>query len=89
MVYVLIYTENFGPQERVANVLDSIPEIEDWRCDIRRCFFIKSYLCARRLGKKISRAFPEKRFLLTRISDERWGWLPKKSWNLFREDGEE
>lgn len=88
MVYVLIYTASFGPQEQVADFLDSIPEIEDWRCDIRRCFFIKTDLCVRRLGRKISKAFPEKRYLLTRISDDRWGWLPKKSWNLFREENE-
>ena len=86
MVYVLIYTNGMGTQEQVTELLDSISEIEDWRCDIHRCFFIKSSLDVRALGEKINTVFPGKRFLLTRISRERWGWLPRQSWNLFRED---
>ena len=82
-VYIFIYTGRVGTREEVKDVIDSIPEIIAWRSEIPHSFYIVSESNAdfladiflQRLGKKGL-------FLVSEISNNYQGWLPKRTWHL-------
>lgn len=85
-IYILIYSGSMGGLEDVSGFLDSIPEVYDWCSDMPRSIFVKTILSARQLGDKLHERFPRQRYLINRVAKDRWGWLPKSSWNMFKED---
>lgn len=74
-----------GNREEMKTLLNSIPEITDWRYDLPNSFFIQSELNAKKLGGLIKRQKPDSRYFLTEINpSNRQGWLPTSTWDFLK-----
>lgn len=89
MVYLLVYNNNLGDREAVKSLIESIPEIEAWRYDMPNCFYLSSDSSAQDLADLFLQRAPSAnggRFLITLITDNRQGYLPKDTWNFLRDN---
>lgn len=83
--YILIYNNTLGTLTEVTELLDSMSEITEWQTDIPNSFMLKSDLEAKQLANIIIEKKPNVRFLISEITENRQGWLPKKSWNFIKD----
>ena len=81
-VYLFVYSNDLGTREIVKNTVDSIESIILWRYDLPNSFYLVSTSSAIELSEKIRMKLGDKRFIITEISSNKQGWLPKKSWHL-------
>lgn len=86
MVYLFIYSSSFGDRQELKDYFDSCLFIEHWRCDLPNCFYLVSEETAYDISRHIKEKFPNSRYLLTEISSNRQGWLPKSTWNFIHEN---
>lgn len=82
MIYLFIYNDDFGNRETVKDILDSIPEITDWRYDLPHAFYLISDLSADQLADLVIEKKANARFFLTEVGQNRQGWLPKATWDF-------
>lgn len=83
--YIFIYSNTLGTLTEVTELLDSMSEISEWRTDIPNSFILKSDLEAKQLANIIIEKKPNARFLISEITENRQGWLPKESWNFIKD----
>lgn len=89
MVYLLVYNNNLGDRETVKSLIESITEIEAWRFDMPNSFYLSSNCSAQELADMFLSKAPKangRRFLITLITDNRQGYLPKDTWTFLREN---
>lgn len=84
-VYLLIYATTFGDREVIKNWFNQESGIVHWRYDLPNTFYIVSPKSASELSDSLGNFVGKKgRFLITEISDNRQGLLPKETWYLFK-----
>jgi hypothetical protein len=83
--FLLIYSDSLGTRDQIKAVLNSMPEVIIWRTDLPHCFYIISDDDAGVLARGIRAGRGNKgRFLVSEVSANKQGWLPKESWYLMR-----
>lgn len=84
--YLFIYNDDAGAREEIRGYIDKLPEILNWRCDMPHAFYLVSECSAKEIAEKI-RAFTgdEGRFLISEVTGNKQGWLPKRTWRLLNE----
>lgn len=85
-VYIFVHTRFMGPREEVRSMLESIEAIDGVYPLFDNSFLLRSEEHANTIAREIRTIYPNRRFLLSRISDQRQGWLPRRIWNFIRED---
>lgn len=80
--YLLIYSDSLGTREEVKDCLNSIGHIIHWRHDMPNSFYLISESTAQVLSESIVRKLGKKRFLITEISTNKQGMLPRETWDL-------
>ena len=77
--YLFIYDDDAGAREEIRGYIDKLPEILNWRCDMPHAFYLVSECSAREVAEKI-RSFTgdEGRFLVSEVTGNKQGWLPKR-----------
>jgi hypothetical protein len=85
--YIFVYDAKTGTREQVQAAIDKMPEILNWRRDtIPNMFYIISNESAQTLADLIKEAFPQAcAFLIIEASENRQGYLTKKSWEMLGE----
>lgn len=87
MVYLFIYSDDMGNRETVKALLNSIPQITNWRYDLPNAFYIESVKSADELADLIIERRPNTRFFITEISkSNKQGWLPKDTWTFLNKE---
>ena len=81
---LLVYANNLGTREEVKGVIDDMPEIKIWRFDMPNSFYLISPETPSALSKKLREKLPNGRFLISEISENVQGFLPKQSWHLIQ-----
>ncbi len=82
-VYILLYDNSFVRHE-LRTLLDTAPEVLDWRYDTPNCFYLISRESAERLAKIIEsqRKTEKSRFLVEEVGSNRQGWLAADTWDF-------
>lgn len=80
--YLFIYSNTFGERDRVKQIIESISIISNWRYDLPNCFYITSESSANELAEEILQRVPNTRFLISEVSENKQGWLPKDTWKF-------
>ena len=84
--YLLIYSSGVGTREEVRDYIDELPEILNWRYDIPHAFYLVSESSADEITEKIlTFTDGDGRFLITEVTENSQGWLPKRTWQLLNE----
>ena len=84
-VYQLTCSPLFGEENDVTYMLKGIDSIKDLRSPIPYFFLIKTYDTAPTLAEKLLKVFPGRRFLLSELTDNRQGYLPKDTWDFIKD----
>jgi hypothetical protein len=82
MAYLLVYNDALGSREDVKGCLEGMSDVITWKYDLPHAFYIISEADARTLGKTIRERIGDGRFLITEITANKGGWLPKETWYL-------
>ena len=85
-IYIFAYSRFMGNTDEVRELLEQIDCIEDIRQLLQGTFLLLSEAEASDLHTKIKRLAPNKRFLISEISNNRQGWLPKRTWEFIRQN---
>lgn len=83
--YILLYGDQVA-REVVRAWADSCDLVYTWRYDLVGSIYLISAYSAKELAEQF-REFcaPAKvRFLVTEVTENRWGWMPPETWYLFR-----
>ena len=81
--YLFIYSDYMGPREAITGYLDSRPEIIYWRYDLPNTIYLISESSAEKLYEVVQNFNQQRgRFLISEVSLNKQGWLPKETWNL-------
>ncbi|MCA0153762.1 hypothetical protein [Winogradskyella vincentii] len=80
--YLLVYSNSLGTREKVKNCLDKSNLVIHWRYDLPNAFYIISEDSANELSDMIRGKLGNGRFIVTEISSNKQGWLPRQTWDL-------
>jgi len=82
--YIITYSDQLGTQEKVADVIDNLPEIVDWRYDMQNCIYFKSNYKPKYLSEKIRAKLPKGRFIIVEIGNNKMrnGYLTQSTWDF-------
>lgn len=83
--YLLAFSDSLGSQEKVKACLDKLSEVEYWRFDMPYAFYIISDKSASTIASAVRAELGDGRFLITEISSNKQGWLPKASWTFIND----
>lgn len=80
--YVLVYSADWT-KDQVRTYIDSLREIINWRTDLPNSFYLVSEKSADELAT-LFRSFTKDKglFLISEVSANKQGWLPKDSWDM-------
>ena len=81
--YLFVYANTLGDRDNVKQVLESIPSIKNWRCDMPNSFYIWSDSSAQDIVTAIADKVGDatsKRFLVVEITSNKQGYLTKDTW---------
>ena len=86
-VHLLVYGDKTGDRESIKKVLNSIPEVINWRFDMPNSFYIKSEKTAEELSALFTKVLNKdsKRFLIVEITDNKQGFLLKETWDFINQ----
>lgn len=82
--YILIYSDAKIDRSDVKGWADNERKIVTWRYDLPNSFYLVSENSASELADSFEKAFGKVRFLITEISANRQGMLPKNTWYFLR-----
>lgn len=68
----------------LQDFLNEQTEVTYWYSCLPNCVFLTSTLSASALGDRVHERFPEPRFLIVEVHNDRQGWLPEAAWHLFQ-----
>jgi hypothetical protein len=81
--YLLVYSDDLGPHERVCKFLDEQPEILNWLVYADKFLFLVSERNANQLTDLFRRYTKDKGyFIILDTHTDRNGWLPKLVWEF-------
>lgn len=87
MTYLLAVDNDFGTDEEVEAILDSIEAIDDWRSDLPRAYYVRSPKEASWISDEIKRRCPpDARFIVSEITDNSDGFVSPETWDFVLED---
>lgn len=84
-VYIFAYSRFMGNTDEVRELLEQVDCIEKICQLLQGTFLLLSEAEATDLHAKIKKIAPNKRFLISEISENRQGWLPKRIWQFIRQ----
>ncbi len=86
--YLLVFGPQLGTNDEVKAILDSIPQIVNWRFDMPNAFYLISYESAASICNRIKSMSGKKHpvFLVDEITKNKQGWLVKKTWNFINQN---
>ena len=84
-VYIFAYSRFMGNTDEVRELLEQVDSIEKICQLLQGTFLLLSEAEATDLHAKIKKLAPNKRFLISEISENRQGWLPKRTWQFIRQ----
>lgn len=70
-------------REDVTDALDQNGKVVNWFYSIPQTIFIEADMSAKELSMFIENKFGKHRHIITEVSENRWGRLPKEEWNRF------
>src|SRR5260370_36332941 len=84
--YLLVYSSTLGTRVQIQECLNELPQVIHWRHDLPHAYYIISEVEeAQELAGLIRACRHGKgRFILTEVSTNKGGWLPKDSWYLIK-----
>jgi hypothetical protein len=82
--YLLIYNDRLGSRETISSALNAMSEVKLWRYDVPHTFYLISEEDAKTLAKSLRKRLGAGRFLITEITSNKGGWLPKETWHLLK-----
>lgn len=83
--YLLVYSSRLGSRAEVTEWLNAMPKVINWRFDMPNCYYLISESSATELSVRLREiAGKDGRFLVSEITSNKSGWLPKETWNLIR-----
>jgi len=83
--YLLTYSDATGGRTHIRAWCDAEPMVIHWRYDMPHSFYLISEATAAELAASLKEHVAKKgRFLITEVSDNRQGWLPKETWQLLK-----
>lgn len=84
-VYLLVYSSMAGARDEIRDWADSSRLVISWRYDLPSSFYLISESTASDLANDL-RDYTGRtgRFLITKVSEDRAGWLPPETWYLLR-----
>lgn len=87
-VYLFVYSDLMGNRDAMRELVDSIPQILDWCYDMPNSFYIISVLSANELSEVIRSSYSgsHARFIISEITENRQGYLPKKTWDFIKSE---
>ncbi len=85
-IYLFVFSRFMGTADDVEQLLDRIDEIEDYRRLFSNCFLIRSDESASVLHQRIKESAPNRRFLISEVSSNRQGWLPRRLWEFIHHE---
>ena len=86
MVYLFLYNRSYGDTGEVRERLNSLEVIDEIRELFPYSFFLSSDVDANTISAEIRRLFPDRRFMITEIGNNRQGWMPRRFWNFIRDN---
>jgi hypothetical protein len=83
--YLLVYSDATGGREALRSWANRESAVIHWRYDMPHSMYLISESTAADLAKSLTLAVGRRgRFLITEISDNRQGFLPRETWELLR-----
>lgn len=82
--YILIYSDVKMDRQDVQRWADAERKVITWRYDLPNSFYLVSENSASELADSFAETFGKVRFLITEISTNRQGFLPKNTWYFLR-----
>lgn len=84
--YLLVYNADVGTRDSLLQIIDTMPEVTNWRYELPYTFYLISELSANDLAHRLRTLTGDKgRFLITEVSPNKQGWLPKDSWHFLND----
>ena len=85
-VYLLVYSNLAGSREQVKKAINDSGIIRTWRYDMPNSFYLVSESSAEKITDALHRQLGKRaRFIVSEITENRQGWLPKDTWYFIRE----
>lgn len=83
--YLLAFSESLGSQEKIKSCLDKLSEVDSWRFDMPYAFYIISDKSASTIASAITSELGNGRFLITEITSNKQGRLPRAAWTFIND----
>lgn len=85
-IYLFVYSDLMGDREAMIKLVDSIPQILDWRYDMPNSFYIISEEMSDTLSDLIysNCSGSHIRFIISEVPNNRQGFLPGKTWEFIK-----
>ena len=83
--YLFIYNDDVGSREQIRDYLDELPEVLNWRYDMPYAFYVVSHCSAREIAEKVHEFAHDGRFLIVEVTENKQGWLPRRTWALLND----
>ena len=84
-VYAVLYNFPTISRAKVKAWANDSSSVLTWRCDLPGAFYLVSEGTATTLSRELhERLGPRGRFLITEVTDNTYGWLPKDTWYLLK-----
>lgn len=85
-IYLFVCTKFMGTRFEIRDMLRSIDIVTEVVPLFDNSFLIGSDESATRIAREIRNIHPARRFLISRISNQRQGWLPRNIWEFIKVD---
>ncbi len=85
-IYLFVCTKFMGTRFEIREMLRSIDVVTKVVPLFDNSFLIGSDESATRIAREIRNIHPARRFLISRISNHRQGWLPRNIWEFIKVD---
>lgn len=86
--FLMVYSEKLGTRNEIKSCLRKIPEVITWRYDLPNSFYLISEQTPTGIAEAINRELNSRerrgRFIITEISDDKQGLLPKDTWYFIK-----
>lgn len=82
-LYLYLFTDPNVQREKVTEYLNTQQNVNFWFYSLPESIFIKTTLTARQLSDLLEAKFGKHRHIVVKVTEERWGRLPKDHWQYF------
>ena len=85
--YLLVFSDSFGPRERLKQFLDRQPTVTYWYSCLPHAIFFTATVSAGAISDRLRQEFGAsdgKRWFITEVHEDRQGMLPRQVWHMLR-----